>query len=292
MMNGLFTAITATLLLTASLFAQHKPDREKANLLGPVRSVHSQMTSYIDEKSQETEPTKQLDTVLYDPKGNEIERTIYDDYGFLAGKEVHTFDANDNLMGSVLSDPEGAVMQRQVYAYPNGKLTQIVSYDGKGKVGLKQINAYGENGKLREETYYEQKAVGKTLYKYDSKGNLSEVAFYMADGSKAVAPIGACLGAHRVTYSYDGKDQLTRMRAYEPDGQVKKSWRYAYNSRREQVEDLRETDWSRTTFAYTYEYDAHQNWIKQFATVTDQSKSNQTEPYKRKMVISREITYY
>lgn len=292
-MHRLFTALTLTLLLSNSAGAQKKPDREKENLLGAVRSVRSQMTDFIDEKLQEKGRTKQLDVVTYDTKGNEAERTIYNDYGFLVGKEVRTHDAKGNLIESILSDPKGAVMERRVYTYDNDKLTQIVSSDGKGNVGLKQANSYGENGRLREETYYDpKKAVGKTVYKYDEKGSISEVAFYLANDTKAVAPIGPCLGAHRVTYSYDEKGRPIKVVAYEPDGELKKSWQYSYNLKGQVAEDIRESAWSRTRFVYTYEYDSHGNWIKQIATVNDQSKLSQMEPHERKTIISREIAYY
>lgn len=292
-MHRLFTVLTLTLLLFNSVGAQKKSDREKENLLGAVRSVRSQMIDYVDGKLEEKGRTKQLDIVNYDTKGNEAERTIYDDYGFLVGKEVHTHDAHGYLIESVLSDPKGVVMGRRVYAYDNSKLTQIVGSDGKGNVGLKQVNSYGENDRLREVSYYDpKKAVGKTVYKYDGKGNISEVAFYLANDSKAVAPIGPCLGAHRVTYSYDEKGQPHKVVAYEPDGEVKKSWQYSYNPKGQIAEDIRESAWSRTTFVYTYEYDSHDNWIKQVATVNHRPKLSQMEPHEGKTVILREITYY
>lgn len=292
-MHRLFIILTLILLLCNSAGAQQKPDREKANLLGAVRSVRSQMTDSIDGNLQGKGRAKQLDIVTYDTDGNEVERTIYDDYGFLVGKEVHTHDAKGNLIESILSDPKGMLMERRVYAYDNGKLTRIVSSDGKGNVGLKQVNSYGEHGRLREETYYDpKKAVGKTVYKYDEKGNISEVTFYLANGSKAVAPIGPCLGAHRVTYSYDEKDKPVKVVAYEPDGELKKSWQYSYNPKGQIADDIRESAWSLTRFVYTYEYDSHGNWIKQVATVNDQSKLSQIEPHERKTIISREIAYY
>jgi hypothetical protein len=201
-MYRLFAVLTLALLLFHSAGAQKKLDREKESLLGTVRSARSRMTDYLGGSLQEEGRTMQMGTVMYDAKGNEVECTIYDDYGFLIGKEVHTHDASDNLIESVLSDDKGAVMERRVYTYDKGKLTQVVSYDDKGNAVLKQVNSYGENGRLREETYYDPKrAVGKTVSDYEEKENVSEVAFYLANGSKAVAPIGPCLGAHRVTYS-------------------------------------------------------------------------------------------
>jgi hypothetical protein len=293
LMYRLFSVLTLTLLLSNSVGAQKNTDREKENLLGAVRSVRSQMMDYIGGKLQEKGRAKQLDTVTYDTSGNEVERVIYDGYGFLVGKEIHTLDAKGNRTESILSDPKGVVMERRVYTYENSTLIQILSYDGKGNIGLKQVNSYDANGRLREQTYYDpNKAAGKTIYKYDGKGKVSEAAFFRADDSKAVAPIGPCLGAHRVTYFYDEADRPIKVVAYEPDGKVKKSWQYSYNPKGQVVEDKREDVWSQVRFVYTYEYDSQGNWIKQIATVNHQSKLSPTEPYERKTVIIREITYY
>lgn len=292
-MGRIYPTLTLALLLLNWAGTQKMTDREKAKLLGAVRSVRSQMTDYIGRDLQGEGRAKQLDTATYDENGNEVERTIYDDYGFLVGKEIHTRGANGDLLDSVLSDPEGEVMERRVYTYDGGKAIQVVTSDGKGNIGLKQVNSYGADGRLREETYYNPKeAAGRTGYRYDEKGRISEVAFYLANGSKAVAPIGPCLGAHRVTYSYDGKGRPIKVVAYEPDGELKKSWQYSYNPKGLIAEDIRESAWSRTTFAYTYVYDSHGNWIKQIATVNDQSKLSQMGPDERKMMITREIAYY
>jgi hypothetical protein len=281
-MRRIFTALALPLLLLGLAAAQKGPDRESENLLGPVRSVRSQMTEYSEGFSKE------------DTKGNEVERTIYDDYGFLVGKEVHAHDADGNLVESVLSDPKGVVLDRQVYAYADGKLAEIVSHDGKGDVGLREVSAYDEDGRLSAVTYYEGKeAAGRTAYSYDGKGRVSEAAFYLADGSKAVAPVGPCLGAHRVAYSYDDMGRPVKVIAYEPDGKLKKSWQYSYNSGGQIAEDIREDAWSRTTFVYAYEYDSRRNWIKQIATVDDQPKhATEMAPFKRRTIISREIAYY
>jgi len=300
-MHRLFTALTLPLLIFSLAAAQKGPDREGENLLGAVRSVRSQMTEYSDGDSQGESRTRQRDLVTYDARGKEVERTIYDDYGFLVGKEVYARDANGNLIESVLSDPKGVAMERQTYAYANAKLAEIVGHDGRGNVGLREVYAYDEDGRLREVTYYEgREAVGKTAYSYDGQGRVSEVAFYLADGSRAVAPVGPCLGAHRVTYSYDEMGRPAKVIAYEPDGNPEKSWQYSYNPAGQLAEDIREDAWSRTTFVYAYEYDSRGNWIKQIATVSGQPKLGQLDfdettqmtPDKRRVIISREIAYY
>lgn len=292
LVNTFLTVLTFTLLLANAAGAQKKLDTEKENLLGPVRSIRSQMTDYIDGKLGGKTRTKQLDIVTYDANGNEVERTIYNDYGFLVGKETHCHDANGNLIESVLADPKGVVMERRVYSYEFGKLTQIVSYGGKGNAELKQVNSFGETGQLSEETYYNpKKPAGKTVYNYDKKGNVSQVAFYLANGSKATAPIGPCLGAHRVTYSYNEKNMPAMVVAYESDGQLKKSWQYTYNHKGQIAKDRQESAWSRTTFVYSYEYDSHGNWTKRIANVNEKSKLTSRKPSEWRTIISREIVY-
>ena len=298
-MPGLFTALALPLLLFSLSATQKGPDREGANLLDAVRSVRSQMTEYSDADSQSR--TRQMDLVAYDSKGNEVERTIYDDYGFLVGRQVHARDADGNLVESVLSDPKGAVMERQVYAYAGGKLAEVVGDDGKGNVGLREVSAHDGDGRLREVTYFAGKrAVGRTAYSYDGKGRVSETAFYLADGAKAVAPVGPCLGAHRMVSTYDEMDRPLKVVAYDPDGTLGRSWQYSYDRNGQMVEDIREDAWSRTTFAYTYEYDSRGNWIKQIAVVSDRRKSDglapddndRMAPLQRKIITSREIAYY
>jgi hypothetical protein len=292
-MRRLFAVLTLPLLLFALAAAQKGPDRDEEGLLGAVRSVRSQMTEYGAGEPHGRGRSRAMDSVTYDAKGNEVERTIYDDYGYLVGKEVRTHGADGNPIESVMSDPEGAVMERQVYAYSDGKLARIVHYDGQGDVGLSEVSSYGDEGRLREVTYYEGKeAVGKTGYGYDGKGRVAETAFYLKDGSRAVAPIGPCLGAHRMTFAYDDKDRPARVLAYDPDGNLVKTQLYSYNGRGQIAEDLREDAWSHTAFIYAYEYDSRGNWIKQISTVTDRPKAGRAMTGERKIIISRELVYY
>jgi YD repeat-containing protein len=282
------------LLFAASLFnsanAQKKSDRETAGLLGAVKSVSSKQTSYSSVTAKEEGQTKQQDTVTYDKAGNEIERIVYDDYGFLIGKETRTFNAINNLLETILADPQGATMEKQVFSYTNNKLTQIVTSDDKGATTMRQVNTYDAKNQLTEETYYlTDKPFGKTTLKYDARGNLAEVFFNLADGTKTVAPVGPALGAHREVYTYNAKDQLTAIVSYLPDGKVQRDWKYVYNAKGSISEDLRTTPLSRKKLVYTYEYDTAGNWIKQTGILSDLSNTKSPD---RKIIVTREITYY
>ena len=292
-MRRLLTAFTVTLLLSYSAGAQNKSDREKASLLGPVRTVRTQNTDYSDGTLQERLGTKERDTVTYDQKGNEIERVIYDDYGFLRGKEVRTYDAQGNLTENVFSDETG-VVGRRVYTYQNGKRIRIVASDSKGKVDTTQDNLYGKDGLILEEKYSAGgKALGKTVYKHDQNGNLTGVRFYLANGAKAIAPVGPCLGAHRMTYSYNKQNQPTKVVAYEPNGEFKASWKYSYDTKGQTTEKIYETQWSKQAFTFAYEYDSRGNWTRQIVTKDYVSSlAMDMENTRATSVVSRDISYY
>lgn len=301
-----FFTVLALPLLWFGLTAAHKAsDREDEELLGAVRSISSQIvTKFAFDPNYPGRPQQQ-DLVSYDTRGNEAERTIYDDYGFLAGRQVNKRDSNGHAVESILSDPKGAVMERVVRTYSGGKLAETIRYDGKGKVSLREVNSYDENGRLAEETYYEgDKAAAKTVYRYDEAGRGSETAFFMADGSKAIAPIGPCLGAHRMTFTYDSKGRPYKVVSYEPNGRVKKSWLYAYNDKGLMSEEKLEDSYDHTTNTHLYEYDSRGNWIKRMTTTIRRPKPDRLSPEEKKQypgllepseartTIARTITYH
>ena len=290
-MRRLSAALTLTLLLFSATVAQEKSDREKANLVGPVRSVRLQTTDYKDETLKQSLGVADSATVTYDEKGNEVERITV--LAGLFGKEVRKYDAKGNLIESVVSNDSG-VHERKVYAYENGKLVRIVGYDAEGKLEWKQFNSYGKDGLLLEEKYLiGEKAYGKTIFKYDRSGNLSELAFYAPNGAKALALIGPCLGAHRVTYAYNEQRQRLKVVQYDPNGEVSWSWQYSYDSKGLITAESIGYYSSKQTSVYVYEYDSRGNWIKKTTTQDPGPKGPpHIPPPSKASVTSREITYY
>lgn len=294
-MRRLFTLLALPLLMAGLTAVKAMPDAQRENLLGPVRSVDVRMTRHFGDEAEDGGRARQLDIVTYDSKGDEIERTIYDDFGYIVGKQVIARDADGQVTEKILADPEGKVLGRESFVYAGGRLAEIVHRDGEGKVGLRQVSTYGEDGLVREEAYhYAGKPVGRTVYRYDSHGRGSEVLYYMADGAKAVAPIGPCLGAHRMTYEYDGKGRPAKVVAYEPDGSMKKSWQYSYNDKGDIAEERREDSWSLEASTISYEYDPRGNWIRRVALVNDVPKPGRSTmpPTRSRLIHSRRITYH
>lgn len=308
-MEGLFRVLAFPFLLIGLTAAHEKSSREEEELLGPVRSVSSQMTHRLmglDTAGSESEGRpQQKDLVVYDAQGNDVERTAHDDHGFPVGRQVNKRDPNGHLVETILSDPKGALVGRYVHVYANGKVVETVHYDREGKVFLREVNSYGEQARLSEVSYHiESKAVGKTVYRYDSAGRRSETSFFMPDGSKAVAPIGPCLGAHRVTFAYDEKGRPHEAVSYQPNGVMKKSWRYAYNDRGLMSEEKLEDSYDHTTNTHVYEFDSRGNWIKRTTTMIRRPKPDRLSaedkkqypelmmPSEARVTITRAISYY
>jgi hypothetical protein len=286
------TVVTLTLLLAVyPAVAQEKSDREKANLLGPVRSVRSTTIEYKDATLKVSLGTKELDTITYDEKGNQLEHIIDEFHGLPGNKEVRKYDTKGILVESVSSDAEG-VIDRKVYTHENGKLMRVVSYNPDNTVEMTEINSYGKDGLLLETKYVLGKRPdGKTIYKYDARGNISEVAYYANSGARSIAVAGPCLGVHRVTYTYDEQRNRTKIVYYEPDGRIRQTFQYSYDTKGLVTAHYLEYYEAKQTFAYSYEFDSHGNWTRK-VTTKDLGNKDFPDASKQVSVTSREISYY
>ena len=163
-MGGLFKVLTFPFLLIGLTAAHEKSSREEEDLLGPVRSVSSQMTHRLmglDTAGSESDGRpQQQDLVVYDTQGNDVERIAHDDHGFPVGRQLNKRDPNGHLLETILSDPKGALVGRYVHVHADGKVAETVHYDRKGKIFLREINSYDEQARLSEVAY---RAGGKSL---------------------------------------------------------------------------------------------------------------------------------
>lgn len=301
--------LAITFLIPLVAIGQIKSDRERANLLGPVKSIGETYTRYKNAKPE------QRDTVIYDQKGNEIERSMVSDFGEPMGKQLQTFDSAGLLKESKWIDAKGRGLEKYSFSYTDGKLIETLIYDKSAVLREKTVRTYDTNGKLIKETYFDPTiARAETVYTNDAPGNAVEIAFYLTGGKKASAPIGPCLGAHRVTFGYDDKGRAISKSAFETDGRQKKSWTYAYDDHGNMTLYVVKSGSLTTTMSYSYEYDARGNWIKRtsiyrmedpiFDRIFEASGKTPTPEEKKKMeeekakyapspeITIREIIYY
>jgi len=293
------TLLLPFVLLTLSGFClgqAKKSDRETAGLLGPVRTVGGTSVDYTGEIKGIGFMKKGEDLVTYDANGFEIERRPISDFGEAMGRMTRTVDSDGRITASAWFDPKGSLVSRDAHIYENGKPTEQRTYDGKDNLVETTQRSYDSFGRLIRETYLEQgKPVARTEFK--NTGQSVEASFFMADGSKAVAPAGPCLGAHRVVTVHDGEGRVTSQSFFEPDGKLKRSAKYTYNAEGRVVEYVGGTAHSTTTATYKYENDAKGNWIKRVQTASNIENGltvfgYKPEPYVRITVTTREITYF
>ena len=291
-MPRLIIAFTIMLFLFPPASAQQKSDREKADLIGPVRSVRSKTTEYKDATLKVSLQTKERDLITYDEKGNELEHIIEEFYGMAGGKDIRKYDSKGILNEVLVFNSEG-LHERQVHAFENGKLLSIVYYDPKDKETISEINSYGEGGLLVETKYIQKKkAFGKTVYKYDEKGNLVEAGYYEMNGARSFALFGPCRGAHRVTYAYNEHRKQTKVVFYQLDGSVKDSFQYSYDAKGLMTTQIIQYYDNKQAFDYAYEFDSQGNWTRRITTIKELGNKDFPDALTQVTVTSREITYY
>ncbi len=247
-------------LFCLTVIGQTKSDRTRANLNGAVKTVKELHYRHSDSKPEER------DSVVYDQKGNEIERTMINDYGQLMGKQIQKFDADGSIKESIFNDEKGRPIDKRVYETNAGKLVKILTYDGKGILREKTVRKYNTAGEFSEEIYFDPTTErAKTVFRYDDKGNSIEMSFFMSDGTKAIAPVGPCLGGHRVTFTYDKNDRPLTKTIFDASDNVKKTSVYTWDNRGNVLTYSSKSSLSTSKFSYTYEFDEKGNWVKQTA---------------------------
>ncbi|MGH9971588.1 MAG: hypothetical protein ACREBG_27845 [Pyrinomonadaceae bacterium] len=296
-MSRVVAVLTLSLLLTTTVSSQRKTDLEREGLTGPVRTVSAESSEILYLEGQEHNArTKKLDALTFDPQARLIERTIYDDYGFLVGKEEYAHDVAGHLIRTELHDTRGRPQEKRVFSYRNDRLEETITYDEKGVANLREVYVYDQKGRRKEEVYYAQaRTIGKTTFKIDEGGNLLEASFFGPHGAKAVAPIGPCFQVHRVAYSYDGHGRVIEEIAFELDGAVKRKSAYRYDDKGNLAEELRVDSYSTLKFVHGYEYDARGNWTKQTIRVHTSRVplfGGTPDESQRTIVKIRKITYY
>jgi len=298
--TAIITVYLVALAAYPAIAQVKKSDRERANLIGPVKSVTSTFTDFTGENIEGTGySVKPPKTVFYDVAGNEIEDQMVSDFGEQMGKTLKKFDSNRRLLESAWVDPNGKIMRKDVFAYVDDRLSEGKTFDGKGVPREKTAYVYDAKGRVLEEIYYDAvKPAAKTVYKYDS-GELqwAEIAFFLIDGRKAIAPVGPCLGGHRVKSTYDDRGRTLTQDVFDETGDLKRGYRWTYDNKSNVATYISKSRGSTVTFVYNYEYDTRGNWVKQIAKGTSKEDGlnvfgKPATPYLRTTITTRKITYF
>ena len=225
--------------LAATAGAQGASDREKAGLVGRVKAVRAES----------------------------VHATPADDYGFPVGKETFAY-TKGRLTASRLVDPKGRVLESRTYAYGSASTYERITISNGAGRAYEERYTRGPGDRIETIRYVSgTKEGGTTAFTYrGAPDKPDEVAFFRPDGGRATAPIGPCLGAHRVVYRYvDGR--ISERALYEVDGSLKRKSSFKYDDHGNMTEEARADGPMTSLIRYEHRYDDRGNWIRRIETV-------------------------
>lgn len=184
---------------------------------------------------------------------------------------------------------DGLPLDEIRYSYDErGNLVEQGTYRN-NKLLFKSVHAYDDQGhKLETKTYLSDGSLkSKSVYTYDSKGNIATIASY-----KNCTSDQACALDYKAVDAYDGQGRMTEAVIYKANGTLDERRVYTYNANGYEQEVVvyssagiilkKETS--------SYEYDSNGNWTKR-ATIESTAKEGKfiSEP---PHITKRAITYY
>jgi YD repeat-containing protein len=240
-----------------------KTDLQKEGLIGPVRTVRMETAQFSHHHGQWIEGSRgQPSSITYDRHGNLIE-------GGYAAKTLHVYDAQGNRLETASYGPNGALLDKTRYIYDDrGNLTEAVS-ESSGYIN-RTVYTYDDQGKLIGETVYGPggNVAVESMHIYDAQGRRVQTINHDPAHDPG-------LGIEKVVTTYDTRGNIKELTSY-----------YA---RRPGDEEERPVPLP-NKWVYTYDFDAHGNWVKQTETLcTSESGKPVCEPSR---VTYRTITYY
>lgn len=171
----------------------------------------------------------------------EVATFVSKDGGYVEGPRVAQMEASFNQDGNRtdlrMYNDKGGLSRRIVMKFDGKKMTEAINYDGEGRMWLRTVDVYNDQGKLKEETTYNGDGSLRTkkTYKRDELGQATEVSEYDAQGVlrdqfKNAFDGPLLLTTERKVYRedgslasislYDAEKKRTEATAYNPDGSI------------------------------------------------------------------------
>jgi hypothetical protein len=291
---GLVAAASIAAASIATTASAQGSNREREGLVGRVSIVRAEYVhaTRAGDGFKEDGQRRQLGNVTYDEAGNYAVREVIDDYGFPVGKETFAY-TKGRLTSAQLVDLKGGVMERREYAYGSSSQYESVTITDLSGRAWQEHYTRGVGDRIEAIRYVsEMKDLGNTAFTYRGDAQKpDEIAFFIPGGRPATAPVGPCLGAHRVVYRYV-EGRVSEREIYEDNGALKRKSSFKYDGRGNVAEETRTDGPTRSLFQYEYRYDDRGNWIRKVETIRygiDRT-SEPESPLVR--VTTRTITYY
>ena len=199
-------SLTIILFSSCSTDDGVKNDLNEMNLNGKVKSIREysyeavEKFGEISKGNRISEISGSDEYILFNDKGNNIERNIYNSDGNLDKKWTYKYDDKGNKIEVNGYNSDGSL---------DNKLT--FNYDDKGN--SIEVNVYNSDGSLNE----------KRTYKYDDKGNKIEENWYNSDSSLYM----------KWTYEYNDRGNMIEKNWYKSDGNLfsKTTYKHEYDKK-------------------------------------------------------------
>ncbi|PYS74368.1 MAG: hypothetical protein DMF69_01925 [Acidobacteria bacterium] len=240
-MRVIFSLLILCSLWITPLLAQTKTDRDRAELVGPVKKVEAYLVDFsIKDGSTVEGKRRPWYSTTYNNEGNISEKISYDQTGAILEKLIHTYDGKGRSTGyeeyASMLDKSLTIPRRHVYNLDEeGRKVEYIVFESKGTVGTRFIYKYDPKGNLIEEHWYGYTGVlgGKTVNTFDENGKQTAQASYSGDGTlnwKTISKYdfqgnrtewiqyeGEIL-RYKVTSSYDSKGRIQENETVEFNG--------------------------------------------------------------------------
>ena len=221
------------LLWITPIASQTKTDKERDDLVGPVKRVDAYLIEFL---GKDNETKRRRHTTTYNAEGNMAERVLYDQNDKIMARELYTFDADGRSTGyeeyvlwvdKALTTPRrhvytldavgrrveytvfesnGSVGSRSVFKYDaKGNLIEQQWYAHTGRLTHKTVFTFDENGNQTSQSNYDEGSLNwKTVSKYDANGNKTELLQYQGNSLR-----------YKFLHSYDSKGRILEKETVE-----------------------------------------------------------------------------
>ena len=217
------------LLCITPIASQTKTDKDRDQLVGPVKSVEAYLVEFVKKDNRFVEKRRAWYTNTYNTDGNYSEKLSYDNNGEISSKNVHTYDGTGRSTGyeeyAALLDKTLTIPRRHVYKLnEEGRKVEYVVLESNGSIGTRFVYKYDAKGNLTEQQWYAHTGQlgGRLVYTFDENGNeTSQTSYdggalswkssskYDANGNRTewLQHHGKTL-RYKIVYTYDSKGRV------------------------------------------------------------------------------------
>ena len=240
-MRVVFSLLILCSLWITPVLSQTKTDRDRAELVGPVKRVEAYLVDFdMNDGGSVEKKRRPWYSTTYNSEGNISEKVSYDQTGAIIEKLIHTYDAQGRNTGyeeySAIMDKSLSIPRRHLYTFDEeGRRVEYAVFESEGKVGTRFVYKYDAKGNLIEEDWYGYTGLlgGKTVYTFNDKGKQTTQAYYSGEGTlkwKNISTYDADgnrnvwlqyqgeIAKYKITSSYDSKGRILENETFEFNG--------------------------------------------------------------------------